>query len=238
MKKLRHCKWSIVWAIVIACRAQVSPGVSNDPIPPGSVFDGLFPRFQHQGNPVTGTVFGLSGARAPGVLMGIIPDSGDAAFQSDSNGRYAFYMQELVLLIPKTSQHAFHMDPGCYLVGRDPQHNLASLVQIHEGDTNLDLHLQPGLTITGSVVDDKGVGLKTATVQLACYTTSILGTAFFPKLMTMDNHGAFSINALLPGHPYYFIIKAPGYSELDKVMEANETQTATLAVPPFQLSTR
>jgi hypothetical protein len=120
-------------------------------------------------------------------------------------------------------------------MGRDLEHNFAATVAIDEKTTDLDLHLQEGLNLSGLVQDKDGAPVKTATLRLVMMT-SPMNSPFNRQPATVDEQGAFAISALPQGQTYSLIVTAPNYGSASRQLAASETRTASLQLPPIVLT--
>jgi hypothetical protein len=102
---------------------------------------------------ITGTVLDPSGAPAVGavVSLGGTIVSGQEV-RTDANGRYEF-MNDVIIIDGQVSLLTAHSADG----------SLAVIHDIDEDTTNLDLTLQPSVTISGTVEDAKGRPVTNAT---------------------------------------------------------------------------
>src|SRR3989442_1768980 len=107
---------------------------------------------------ITGTVRDPSGAPAMGVLVGFHPGSYPGASEyievkTDANGRYEIILQK------KAPELFFagHINRTNSIMARDLERNLATIQEYAQTATNIDLTLQPAITLTGSVKNTKGV---------------------------------------------------------------------------------
>ena len=111
----------------------------------------------------SGTVFDPSGAPAPGVSLSAEPSAGLVApTRSDAAGNYAIHWDTMPIR-PRGQNYT------TLLFGRDPEHNWIASAELNASSTNVDLHLKPGLTVSGAVRDTGGNPVSGATVQLTLF---------------------------------------------------------------------
>jgi hypothetical protein len=179
---------------------------------------------------ITGIVFDPSGAPAPGVTFLVTPGGAlNQDLKSDAGGKFAVSWRPLQFPPGAGPQNIVYL-----LVGRDLEHNFATTVEVDEKTTNLDLHLQAGLALSGSVQDNEGAPVKTATLRL--FMTAARSTAMIdPQAVQVDEQGAFRYSALPPGRAYRLNVTAPGFGNATAQVAETETQTARLQLPPIQL---
>jgi protocatechuate 3,4-dioxygenase beta subunit len=168
------------------------------------------------------TVLDPSGKPAPGVLLWMAPGIiATTNSKSDDAGKFT-----VSWLPARTTERMF--------VGRDLEHNLAGTVSIDQQTTNVVLHLQQALTISGSVQDSHGAPVKTATARL--YITTPGMSALVPRLpATVDERGEFSFSVLPRGYAYRVNVSAPDFAPAVAQAGTSQTQTAGLRLPPIKL---
>jgi len=195
---------------------------------------------------ITGTVFDPSGAPAPGVELFVMPQGGFLqGLKAGAGGKFTLSWQPFTPAIPDI------------LVGRDWEHNFAATASIDDTTTNMDLHLKPGLVLSGSVQDNNGAAVKTVTVHLSILDGNWnqgfdgplapppappLGvqrggwsTLVGQPLPTVDEQGAFTYSALPQGEAYRLVVTAPGFGKASVPVSATETERASLILPPIKL---
>jgi len=213
------------WVLVLGVALVLGPACHGQAVPSTALTATAGPY-----QTVTGTVFDPSGAPAPGVEMWVTP--GGSLLQevkSGAGGKFTISWQPM------------NFEPGAMapaiqsmLWGRDIEHNFAATLQIDEKTTNADLHLQSGLTLSGSLQDTNGVAVKTATLRILMMSPPI-NSVVDRQATTVNEQGAFTINALPRGRPYSLMVTAPGFGAPSVQITANQTQTASLQLPPIQL---
>ena len=177
----------------------------------------------------SGTVFDPSGVPDPGVSLWLAPDrillapsSIAPDSKSDANGKFSVSWQPI-----QAWDFVF--------AARDLEHNYAAMVSIDRGTAYRDLHLQSGLTLSGSVQDSNGAILKNATVRVFFTAPGGLTETFIPRPVGVDEQGAFTFSALPRGQTYSVGAMAHGFGTSVVHLGADRTQTASLQLPPFQL---
>jgi hypothetical protein len=176
----------------------------------------------------SGTVFDPSGAPAPGVLVSMPPLANSSRpIQTDPAGKYKMSWG--------TMPGPRNMPNKVYLLGRDLEHNLAVIAEMDATTKNLDLHLQPGLTLSGAAQDSEGKPVSSAIVQLMLYPA---GPGFLWNRLPATNvsaQGLFSFSALPQGGRYDVLVAAAGYGSNDISLPANQTGTNQIQLPPIVL---
>jgi hypothetical protein len=166
----------------------------------------------------SGTVFDPAGAPAPAVYVTVLPSlSWDHTVQSDAGGKYTNTWQ-----VPSGK---------AVLFARDLEHNLATVTDVLATNTHLDLHLQPGLTLTGAVRDAAGRPLTNASVQVVYSTRNSRITLWPPPPTNVNARGEFTLNALPQGAAYRVSVAAAGYGPALAVLSTNETHTRQVRLP-------
>ena len=184
---------------------------------------------------ITGTVRDASGMPAAGVLVlfhpGQYPDAPDyAAVMTDKNGHYG--------MVLKLSRENVIWDGPIiltnFVMARSLERNLAAIEEFAAFPTNLDLTLQPGITLSGSVKNIEGAPVTNATVNL-----SILAGGSFPKLSPrptkVDARGSFTFPALPQGREYFQWTTAKGYGTAAGRLKAEDSKTNHYEFPAFVL---
>jgi 5-hydroxyisourate hydrolase-like protein (transthyretin family) len=113
----------------------------------------------------SGTVRYPSGAPAPGVRVEYYPGHHDGAghyaeVRTDAKGRYEIIGQKDMA---KYNGEIIETDS---IMARDVEKNLAAVQEFHMMTTNVDLVLQPAITVSGSVKDPEGAPIIGA--ELSC----------------------------------------------------------------------
>lgn len=120
-------------------------------------------------------------------------------------------------------------------MARDVEQNLAAVQECYMTTTNVDLVLQPAITLSGSVKNAEGEPIVGAELDFG-----FLAARSFHKLEAqrtkVGESGKFSIPALPQGRAYeIFYIEAKGYGSCNAVVQAKDTQTNRYELPTFVL---
>ena len=115
---------------------------------------------------ITGTVLDPAGEPVSGAIISFHPGHNMEAPQyaetvTDAAGNYELIMRE-----GGFSLFTGSVNKTNFILARSVERNLATLQEFTELPTHLDLTLQPGITLSGSVVDVAGAPVTTATVDL------------------------------------------------------------------------
>ena len=174
---------------------------------------------------LTGTVYDSSGKPAGGARVAVTPTWGavDVA-KTDSDGKYSVTWQS---------------QPGMqgvkyFAVARDVEKNLAAIEAIDTNKKTVDLHLEPGLSISGIVQDAKGAPLARANVNLNIMAGNMGGMVEYQPIK-LNSDGTFTIPALPMGQQYNLNVTANGYGSTRKAIGKTQSQTNSLQLSPFKL---
>jgi len=173
----------------------------------------------------TGTVSDSSGTPVAGVKMSLFPVQAlTLTSQTDSDGRYEFNWQARLTL-----------EDTQWLLARDLKNGLAAIHPLDKTTTNLDLVLQDGITLSTKVTDTDGRLLTNATATVTLWQGN-RGYRITPQPVTADEHGNLRITALPQGQKYWVQIEATNHTTATLRMEAAETATNFLELPPVVLT--
>ena len=202
---------------VTACPGQIVPAPNPNPGPLISV---------------TGRLFDASGAPASGVVVVATPliQGPNTQSQSDANGKYTLDLQFRPMM--GGGQGIVY-----WLVARDLAHNLAEAHAVDATTTNLDLRLQPGLTISAKIQDGDGKPIPNVSAFLDFFSpTSGIGSLLSLTPINSDDQGRVQFTALPQGYRYSVTLRARGYGTPQVPMiQAAQTQTTRLDLAPVVL---
>ena len=186
---------------------------------------------------ITGTVRDPSGAPVAGRCVsfhpGFYPDMPNySEVTTDKDGCY-----EIIL---KLSQEDMGWEGPIhetnFILARSVERNLCAIRDFVEYPTKLDLDLQPGITISGSVKDTAGAPVTNATVDLALEglrSTRQNG----PPLIQVNAQGVFTLAAMPQGRAYWASqgVTAKGYGTVNLNLKPGDTKTNHYEFPIFVL---
>lgn len=189
----------------------------------------------------SGRVLDPDGAPVAGARLSVTPSARE--IRSDANGEYSitWQFQNLSALAGTAAAAAAGRGGAAppaiqpLLVGRVMERNLAAAVAIDEKSTNVDLHLQTALTISGAVQDPAGAPVKNAMISLLLVSGNSASSLGLQPAGTVDAQGTFSISNLPQSQRYTLNLTATGYGRASRQVAAAETATASLQLPPFIL---
>jgi uncharacterized GH25 family protein len=198
---------------------------------------------------VTGIVRDSTGVPAPGVRVSFHPGQYPMApfneeTSTDENGRYE-------LVIRQDSRTFLSWDgpinPINFIMARDLKRNRATIQELGDINsdpfhqkiepipTNIDLTLQPGVTISGSVKEAGGMPIANIAINL----TILSGHSFASvenKPVKTDAQGSFSYPALPQGREYdIFNLTARGYGSAYGNAKPEDTKTNRYEFPTIVL---
>jgi len=176
---------------------------------------------------IYGRVLDASGTPAAGVVLTLLP-IGSAGITSDGDGKYSLDWR------PTAANAA--LNARVYtLVAREFGRNLAAAHAIDETTTNLDLQLEPGLTISAQVVEPNGKPVANAAGSLLMYSGNSAVTLTRPPVPA-DDQGQLEFKALPRGFRYRAMIRAAGHgsSSILSVRE-EDSETNRLELPAVVL---
>jgi hypothetical protein len=192
--------------------------------------------FGHQTQHRFGTVRYPDGEPAAGVHITYYPGgySSDDDYNyheaiTDTNGWYE--------ILPPKKVSGFLSGPviltNC-IMARDFEKNLAAVQAFSVKTTNVDLTLQPAITLSGSVKNTEGVPVSGAEIDLG-----FVSVGYAPQMrppFKANEQGQFSIPALPQGIEYWISgITAKGYGSSHADVKAKDTQTNHYEFPTFVL---
>jgi hypothetical protein len=148
---------------------------------------------------------------------------------TDKNGHYD--------IIPPKRGFEIYMGQVCTtncIMARDFEKNLAAVQAFSVSTTNVDLTLQPAITLSGSVKNTEGAPVSGAEITLA-----FLSANYAPEIrppFKANEQGQFFITALPQGVEYLiWDVTAKGYGSAYAHVEAKNTQTNRHEFPTLVL---
>jgi hypothetical protein len=170
---------------------------------------------------ITGTVRDPSGAPAASAVIGVLGNyANSAVFKTDSGGHYTINL----------SRQATNL----VMIARDLERNLAASHDFNGTITNIDLTLQPGLTLAVKAQDANGLPVPSATEILSVMVGRTAWTLSRVSARA-DEQGLIEINALPQGLSYRANITSRGFSVATAQASAEQTRTNRFQFPPAVL---
>ena len=181
-----------------------------------------------------GTVRYPSGEPAPRVRVEYYPGHHQGAgpyaeVETDVNGRY-----QIIGLADMTIYNGIIIETNS-IMARDVERNLAAVQEFHTTTTNIDLVLQPAITLSGSIGDTEGAPIIGAELDLG-FHASRSNHKLEAQRIKVNELGQFSVSALPQGRAYdIWYIAAKGYGSGNAGVEAKDTRTNRYEFPAFVL---
>jgi hypothetical protein len=185
---------------------------------------------------LTGVVLDASGKPAAGVVVSFRPAYNQNLLQpfdtnTDQNGRYVVPIRGWDIIA------SGEMNYTDIMLARDPERNLAAIHSFSWSRTtsNLDLTLQPGITLAGSIKDSQGAPVTNATVELSADSNK-RGVRLETRVY--KGGGAFAFSAVPQGLSNYRVdATADGCGFVGAHVGAGDIKTnryefAPLVLPP------
>jgi protocatechuate 3,4-dioxygenase beta subunit len=188
---------------------------------------------------LSGTIREPGGAPAPSVLVSFHPGhypgaSSYVKARTDANGRYELPMTREA---QKSGFWWGPVDRTNSILARSLERNLVAIREFEAKPTELDLTLEPGLTLSGSVKDTQGAPVATALVNVS---TARASGGVLSKLnlrpAQVDAQGSFAFPALPQGSIYDIEVSgAAGYGSAARFITAEQTRVSHYDLPVFVL---
>jgi len=153
---------------------------------------------------IAGVVCNQKGKPIEGVELEICPAGGREETVSDANGKFEVTYD--------LGSWPSSRTPTIFLVGRHYEKNLAVAVQVDEETRQIDVKLEPAVTITGHIVDPNGESIEGVEVRIMMRGPQ-WGSTIGRKPVVTDSNGEYEIKALPPGRTYDVYARAEGYGE-------------------------
>jgi hypothetical protein len=178
-----------------------------------------------QTHKLKGVVTDAAGKPSPGVQVAVFPsDNGRHWIKTGPNGEYHLSWS----IQPWQAQNG-----GAFLVGRDPARSLAAVQELSEEITNLDLKLEPALTLAGQVKNVSDAPMAGAQVGL-WFKAGNSYEQLDEQLKTADADGRYEIHCLPADGKYMVYASAKGYGK-SQLQVQNDSDTNRLELSPLVL---
>lgn len=188
----------------------------------------------------SGTVFDPSGAPARDLSVSVVPDMVDMIQHialaeptaTDFDGKYTVSRRQM-----RRGETAYTNS----IIVRDEDHNLVAAHLFDENTTNLDLRLQPGLTISAKVEDPAGKSISNLTAKLQILVVGNLWQMIPSRTDQTEVPGRIEFKALPRGYRYRLFVLAPGYGSttrpvtLEAATQANRLDLPNVVLKPAKL---
>lgn len=175
---------------------------------------------------ITGTVRDPSGAPVTNLTLRLFPEYrvNVGPVVTDAAGRFEFVWNP---------QRVGSLSEKICLLAVDTNRMLAAAVDLEEDTRTLDLRLEPSLTITGKVEDEKSQPVSNATVSVSLWAGNA-GFSFGQPPRTGAD-GKFSLAGLPPGRRYSVSVNARGFGSASSSIREPEEGVRTIELETFTL---
>jgi len=175
---------------------------------------------------VAGIVRDASGAPVAGASVGVFPDygNGGTGSRTDANGHYELSWQ--------TPSWAGAQNQSFYLVARHVERKLAAMQPVDETTSNMDLTLQPAMSVSGRVQDASGKAVANVMAYVMLYQENSSFTIGRQPVHS-DEKGRIRMEALPMGQRYGWYVSARGYGNSQQEMDAADPKANHYDFPPL-----
>lgn len=179
---------------------------------------------------ISGTVRDASGAPVAGAVITMFPNYGgmDMGAKTDAKGHYDLSWEK-----PNwwggMSQQTF------YLMARQSDRKLAVMHEIDETTTNLDLTLEPAMSLSGNLQGSDGKPVTNALVFVSLHTENS-SFSISRQPVYSDEQGRLHVDALPRGQRYgFYVSSAHGYGSGQEQMDAADPKADHYDFSPLVL---
>ncbi|MEW6745686.1 MAG: carboxypeptidase regulatory-like domain-containing protein [Planctomycetota bacterium] len=158
------------------------------------------------GEPVPGAVVAISPFPAQGAPEPITTGEGGEFEATYEPGALEEYGETLALFV------------------REPQRNLAAYVMVDDRRSPQRVLLEPGITITGMVVDPDGHPIAQAEIIPSLLTDDFWSLSLFPQRIPVDTEGRYTLAAIPPDSTLQIRALAKGYGQCEAEVYADPTE--------------
>jgi protocatechuate 3,4-dioxygenase beta subunit len=186
---------------------------------------------------ITGIVRDPAGAPVAGAIVSLGQNFGNnREVTTDANGRYEIKLQ----MLNNFAMEGFGMQgfgmPTYSLLVRSVERNLVAQHEIDETTTNLDLKLQPAVTLSVKVQDSQGMPLANAMGYASMMNANGGYGGPNGQPTRSDAVGRMEFTGFLPADGYVVNVSAKGYGSASAQMQAPARRTNRVVFPPISLS--
>jgi protocatechuate 3,4-dioxygenase beta subunit len=177
---------------------------------------------------VMGVVRDASGAPVAGANVGVFPNywGYDTGAKTGVDGHYAVSWQK--------PAWAGSQNQSYYLLVRHLERKLAAVQEMDETTTNLDVTLEPAMSVTGRVQDTNGRAVTNAMAYVMLHKENTGFTVSRQRILS-DEQGRIRAEALPLGESYSLYVSAKGYGSGQQEMDAADPKADHYDFPPLVL---
>ena len=176
---------------------------------------------------ISGTIYDPSGNPASGARVGVTPSWGpDESVVTGPDGGYSVHWQ---------AQQGMR-GVKYFVIARDTRRNLAGMEEIDAKKTQASVRMEPGFSVSGTVLDAQGNPLTRANVNLNIMVGN-MGGMIDREPVSVDADGTFTISALPKGQQYNLFISAADHGSGQKNITRAQSQSNSMQLAPFKLRT-
>ena len=187
--------------------------------------------FVDPGLKITGTVRNPDGAPARGAVVSFDDLIGSShEVRTDANGRF-----EIAWKPGRMMDDMFFGGGSMFLTARSTDRNLVVIHDMDENTTNLELTLQPGVTLLAKVEDPAGRPVTNAAANASRVNGNRNSGAAGIKPSLSDAQGHIEIAGVPRADSYYLEVIAKGYGSMSRQMPMSAQPTNRLEFPTMVL---
>lgn len=195
-----------------------------------SIEDGRTKRLDWQLEPMpkaSGVVLDEEGKQVEGANIYVMPGGSSRDIESDSEGKFEISWNTEMFSDERENP---------LLVCRYEERNLAKVVILEGSTENLEVKLQPGITVSGKVVDPEGKGIDNAGIRMMLRQTMWASTLIRGDTTKTNAEGNFEVKAIPAEYRYQITASADGYGSQQKDVHADDAVDNILDAGEFTLA--
>jgi uncharacterized GH25 family protein len=173
---------------------------------------------------VTGVVKDPSGAPLAEVAIKIMP-AGSRETVSDANGCFE---------VSWDPRHWGNEEVTRCLVARHNDRNLATGWILEEETKNVDIVLEPGVTLAGRVLDPTGTPMDQAGVRVMLHLSN-WGSSLDSGRIKTDASGRFEVRAIPAEHEYWITASTDGFGKQEKRIDTGDAEDGRMVLGDYTL---
>ncbi|MBN2590414.1 MAG: carboxypeptidase regulatory-like domain-containing protein [Sedimentisphaerales bacterium] len=174
----------------------------------------------------SGVVRDGNGKALEGVKLSVLPGGGSRDVETDEEGKFEISWD--IGWFGNESEVPL-------LVCRYEKENLAKVVILEGNTENLNIKLEPGITVTGKAANPEGNGILNAGIRMMLQSTMWASTFISGDTAKTDSEGNFEVKAIPAEYSYEIIVNADGYGSQRKNVHADDVVNNLLDTGTFNL---